>query len=244
MNTSAIPSENLPRHVAIIMDGNGRWARQQGRSRSYGHIAGAEAVKPIIIEAVERRIEAVTLYSFSMENWKRPDNEVATLMELYAHHLAKERALIMDNNVRFMHFGRREGLPQGLLDELDEAMDYSKDNTGLTLALALNYGGRTEIADAIRRIAEAAQSGRLDPRQIDESTIDAHLYTAGLPDPDLLIRTAGERRLSNFLLWQISYAELWVTDTLWPDFTVEHFRDALHDFASRQRRFGDVVNTD
>jgi len=225
------------------MDGNGRWARQRGLPRVHGHRHGAAGVKDIVYESGRLGVQAITLYSFSLENWKRPDDEVSSLMELYVHHLTREREDLVAHNIRFLQLGRREGLPEVVLHELDRARDATKHCTGLTLALALNYGSRAEITDAVRRIAERVKAGELRPTDIHEHTISENLYTggdAGLPDPDLLIRTAGEWRVSNFLLWQISYAEIFVTDTLWPDFTVEDLHTAIRDYASRQRRFGGV----
>ena len=183
-------------------------------------------------------VEALTLYSFSSENWKRPADEVSALMSLYLEHLVKERQELIDNRVRFMQIGRRDGLPQSVLREVDETIRATRDCDGLKLVLALNYGSRAEITDAVRAIARAVRDGKLDAEQIDEQTIHDHLYTAGLPDPDLLIRTAGEHRISNYLLWQISYAEIHVTDVLWPDFGVADLHKAIRDFAGRNRRFG------
>ena len=231
---------NLPRHVAIIMDGNGRWARRQGLPRIRGHEAGAKVVREIVTHAARLKIEALTLFSFSTENWKRPREEVEFLMGLYVQYLIAERKTIMDNNVRFRHIGQREGLPKSVLEEMDQTVNMSRNNTGLTLCLALNYGSRDEIVEAVRSLAVRVQTGRIRPQDIDEAMISETLYTAGLPNPDLLIRTANERRVSNFLLWQISYAELFVCQNLWPDFTVEDFDIALTDFAERTRRFGDI----
>lgn len=239
--TSDVKHHMLPRHVAIIMDGNGRWAQAQGKDRTYGHRHGAEAVRPIVTECARLGLDALTLYSFSTENWTRSRDEVDCLMDLYVEYLLSERQLFLDNNVRFRQIGRRDGLPDRVLEELDRTAAMTADNTGMTLALAINYGSRTEITDAVRAIAEAVKKGRLTPGEIDESTIADHLYTAGLPDPDLLIRTAGERRLSNYLLWQISYAELYVADICWPQFDVEQLHMALHDYAGRKRKFGAVV---
>ena len=234
------PPSARPRHVAIIMDGNGRWARRQGKPRIFGHQQGAKAVRGIVIEAARLELDMLTLYSFSSENWARPQEEVEFLMDLCAEYLADERRELMDNNIRFVQLGRREGLPDRVLGELDKTTDMTAGNTGLRLALALNYGSRSEIIDAVRAIARAAAAGDIDPERIDEDTISQHLYTAGMPEPDLLIRTAGEMRISNFLLWQISYAELWVTQTLWPEFDLAEFHRALRDFAERQRRFGSI----
>jgi len=232
--------EQLPRHVAIIMDGNGRWANQRGRPRIAGHAAGATNVRDIVTHCARLELAALTLYSFSTENWKRPKTEVDSLMELYVEYLVKERQTVMENNVRLIQIGRRDGLPEPVLRELDITQQVSRDNTGLRLCLAINYGSRLEIVDAVREIARRVRAGKLQPDQITEATLDAHLYTAGIPDPDLLIRTAGEMRISNFLLWQISYAELYVSDVLWPDFHKEHLDEAIRNFAARQRRFGAV----
>lgn len=232
--------EQLPRHIAIIMDGNGRWAKQRGLPRIAGHEQGAQTVHRIVTHCARLRIEALTLYSFSTENWKRPRAEVDFLMELYARYLVAERATILDNNVRFLHVGRREGLPEVVLREMDETIRLSRANSGLKLCLALNYGSRDEIVDAVRRIAREVEQGRRRVEEIDEAAVSGALYTAGLPDPDLLIRTANERRVSNFLLWQISYAELYVCAALWPDFTEGDLNAAVRDFAGRERRFGGV----
>ncbi|MBI4578078.1 MAG: isoprenyl transferase [Planctomycetes bacterium] len=236
-----VEPEQLPRHVAIIMDGNGRWANLRGQPRIQGHIEGAANVREIVTHCARLRLEALTLYSFSTENWKRPRAEVDALMDLYAEYLVRERPTVMENNVRLIQVGRRNGLPDRVLRELDRTQEVSRNNTGLKLCLAINYGSRTEIVDAVRAIADEVKSGRLAPGDIDEATIDAHLYTAGVPNPDLLIRTAGEMRISNFLLWQISYAELYVSDVLWPDFRKEHLNEALRRYAGRQRRFGAVL---
>lgn len=240
LDRQIVTSPNAPRHVAIIMDGNGRWAQERGQPRTEGHERGAAATRRVVAEARRLGIEALTLYSFSFENWRRPEAEVQFLMELFSVQLGKELPDLIENNVRLVHIGRREGLSPRVLADLDDAVARTADNTGLTLALAWNYGGRGEITDAVRAIAEQVAAGRLRPDQITEQTVASHLYTAELPDPDLLIRTGGQMRLSNFLLWQVSYAELWVTPTLWPDFAEEEFRTALTDFASRQRKFGAV----
>lgn len=231
----------LPRHLAVIMDGNGRWATARGKSRSAGHHAGAEAVRPIVTRCAALGLEALTLYSFSTENWTRSQDEVSFLMELYVAYLMSERPLFMENNVRFMQIGRREGLPAQVLDELDATAAMTAHHDGLTLALAINYGSRSEITDAVQAIARKVQAGELDPSDITPQTISSHLYTAGLPDPDLLIRTAGEMRLSNYLLWQLSYAELYVADVCWPDFDVSELDKAFEAYASRTRKFGAVV---
>jgi len=233
-----VDREALPRHIAIIMDGNGRWAKQRNQPRICGHEEGAKAVRRIVTEGARLGLEALTLYSFSTENWSRPQEEIDFLMDLYAQYLVAERPEILENNIRLIHVGRREGLPEGVLREMDITLSQSGANTGMRLCLALNYGSRLEIVEAVRRIAREVQQGRLDAAEIDEKLIADSLYTGGLPDPDLLIRTASEQRISNFLLWQISYAELHVCDVLWPDFDVEHLHQAIRDYARRERRYG------
>jgi undecaprenyl diphosphate synthase len=235
-----LPREALPRHVAVIMDGNGRWAQQRGLPRLEGHRQGSVAVRELVTECARLGIECLTLYSFSLENWKRPRSEVEGLMALCAQYLVDERSEIMENDIRLRHLGRREGLPDHVLRELDTTVQLSSANRGLTVGLALNYGSRSEIVAAVRRLAEQVQEGRLRPQDIDEELLSATLDTGGLPDPDLVIRTAGEMRLSNFLLWQISYAELYVTPVLWPDFRKEHLHEALLSYACRERRYGAV----
>lgn len=238
-----VPPDRLPRHIAVIMDGNGRWALQRGQPRVFGHRTGARAVRAIVTECAHLGLEALTLYSFSMENWRRPAEEVSFLMSLYTEYLIAERRELLDNNVRFVQCGRREGLPEEVLRELDCTIEATRECSGLTLSLALNYGSRTEIVDAVRAIAAKVRAGTLDPQAIDEATISAHMYVPEIRDPDLLIRTAGEMRISNYLLWQISYAELWVTDVLWPDFTVAELHAAIRDYAGRSRRFGGLSGT-
>ncbi|MFP4105755.1 MAG: isoprenyl transferase [Phycisphaerae bacterium] len=233
-----IPAERIPRSVAIIMDGNGRWAREKDLPRTEGHYEGAKVVRKVVTEAARLGLESLTLYSFSIENWRRPEDEVNALMHLYAEYLIEERPMLMDHNVRLRHLGRREGLPDRVLKELDESVRVSSTNTGMWLCLALNYGSRAEIVDAVRAIARKSAEGDLPPRDISSETIDDHLDSAGIPDPDLVIRTSGEMRLSNFLLWQISYSEFYVTETYWPDFGPEGLRDAIRDYAGRNRRFG------
>ncbi len=230
----------LPRHIAIIMDGNGRWARQRGLPRIRGHERGAKVVRAVVTHCARLGLDALTLYSFSSENWKRPRAEVDFLMELYRHYLVAERGEIMENNIRLVHVGRRDGLPDKVLEEMDTTVGHSAANTGLKLCLALNYGSRREIVDAVRGIATAVKENRLAVEDIDEQIISDALYTHQVPDPDLLIRTASERRISNFLLWQISYAELHFCDVLWPEFTVEHLDEAIKDYARRERRYGTV----
>lgn len=228
----------LPRHIAIIMDGNGRWARAQGKERVEGHARGAKSVDEVTEECCRLGIGQLTLYCLSSENWKRPRAELDFLMALLKQYLLQEREKILKQNIRFTVIGRREGLPAEVLAEIDENERLTKNATGLTLCLAINYGSRAEIVDAAKRIAGRVQTGELLPEHIDERTISDSLYTAGMPDPDLLIRTAGEMRISNYLLWQISYAELWVTERFWPEFGVELLHEALRDYAKRERRFG------
>jgi undecaprenyl diphosphate synthase len=228
----------LPRHIAIIMDGNGRWAKQRGLERIEGHLRGVDSVRSTIEECGRLGIGQLTLYCLSSENWKRPKTELDFLMRLLQTYLIDERAEIMEQNIRFTVIGRRSELEARVIREIDENIRMSAGNTGMTLCLAINYGARTELVDAVRSLAEKARQGGLDPQDIDETTISDALYTAGMPDPDLLIRTAGEMRISNFLLWQISYAELWVTEKCWPDFDRATLHQALRDYARRERRFG------
>jgi undecaprenyl diphosphate synthase len=237
-------SEGLPRHVAIIMDGNGRWARRQGLPRVAGHQEGARTVRAIVTECARLKLGALTLYSFSSENWKRPAEEVSFLMDLYVAYLQSELPTMMKNDVRFGQIGRRAGLAPRVLEEVDKVIAATAGNRGLRLNLAINYGSRAEITDAVRAIAAKVRAGQLEAGQIEEETIADHLYTAGLPDPDLLIRTAGEVRLSNYLLWQLSYAEFYVSDVCWPEFTVAHLHEALRAYAGRRRKFGAVVDVD
>lgn len=241
--TCPIPPERLPQHIAIIMDGNGRWARQRNQPRIFGHQKGADTVRTIVTECSRlhrhfARPSHLTLYSFSTENWKRPPEEVSFLMEMYVQYIASELPTMQENNIRFNQIGRRQGLPEEVLTAVENAKCLTSANTGLTLNLAVNYGSRAEIIDAVQSIAQQVRLGNLRPEDISESTLASHLYTAGQPDPDLLIRTAGEMRISNYLLWQISYAELFVTPALWPDFSVATLHEALIAYASRHRRFG------
>jgi len=236
----SIRVDQVPRNIAIIMDGNGRWAKRQGLPRYEGHREGAKTAEQVAQCCVDFGMQSLTLYSFSMENWKRPKTEVNALMHLYAEYLVGIRPNLMRNNVRLVHLGQMAGLPGMVSDALCATMEMTRANTGMALALALNYSGRAEIVDATRAIAQAYKDGRLQLGDIDESCISRHLYTAGLADPDLLIRTASELRVSNFLLWQISYSEFYVTDTLWPDFTKESLDEAILAYAHRDRRFGAV----
>jgi undecaprenyl diphosphate synthase len=237
---TGIPPERFPRSVAIIMDGNGRWARERGLPRPLGHREGAHVVRRIVREATRLGMQALTLYSFSSENWSRPPEEVDALMHLYAEYFINERPELMENNVRMRVLGSREGLPDYLIKEMDESLRVSSANTGMWLCLALNYGSRNEITRAVRSICRRVADGELAPEDVGRQTISDSLDTAGVPDPDLLVRTAGEMRISNYLLWQISYAELYVTETYWPDFDEEEFQKALAAFADRHRRFGGV----
>jgi len=228
----------LPRHIAIIMDGNGRWARSRGKERVEGHARGAKSVDVITEECCRLGLDQLTLYCLSSENWKRPKPEIDFLMALLKEYLLAERNKILEQHIRFAVIGRRDGLPTEVLAEIDENVRLTKDNTGLMLCLAINYGSRAEIVDAVRAIAGRVERGELSPQQITEATISDSLYTGGMSDPDLLIRTAGEMRISNYMLWQISYAELWVTPTFWPEFDAALLHDALRDYTRRERRFG------
>ena len=230
----------LPAHVAIIMDGNGRWAKERSLPRVEGHRRGAESVRSVLRTAARLGVKYLTLYAFSVENWKRPQDEVDTLMKYLARYLKSEQREMNDNNVKLQAIGQTSRLPKFVRDQLEATRESLSQNTGTTLTLALSYGGRTELVDAVRGIAEKARDGAIDPAKISEQTISGHLYTSDMPDPDLLIRTSGEMRVSNFLLWQISYAELVVTDRLWPDFGEPEFCAALEEFAGRNRRFGKV----
>ncbi|WP_432797648.1 isoprenyl transferase [Poriferisphaera sp. WC338] len=235
-----IEPAKLPAHIAIIMDGNGRWAQAQGKSRTYGHRMGAAAVRDIVTECAQLGVKALTLYSFSTENWAREQTEVNFLMDLYVEYLIAERQTMLDNNIQFRQLGSAEGLPDDVLAELNKTIEMTCSNTGMTLALALNYGSRAEITGAVKAIAEQVASGELKVEDITENSISERLYTAGLPDPDLLIRTAGEMRISNYLLWQISYAEFYVSECCWPDFDVAQLHEALRAYAARKRKFGCV----
>ncbi len=231
---------DIPRHVAVIMDGNGRWARRRRRLRVFGHLAGRHSVRQTVLGCRELGIEVLTLYTFSVENWQRPATEVSALMRILQQTLREQRDEMRDNGIRLAVIGRMEDLPVPAQDTLRESMDSLAGGRDMLLNLALSYGGRTEIARAARRIAEEAARGELDPAAVDEATVARHLYTAGLPDPDLLIRTSGEVRISNFLLWQAAYAEILVTPVLWPDFRKEHLYRAILDYQHRERRFGRV----
>lgn len=236
-----VPAELRPKHIAVIMDGNGRWARAQGKPRIEGHMRGVESVREVMDACREFGIEVLTLYCLSSENWKRPPEELEFLMELLKQYLIGEREKLVENNLKLRIIGRRERLPKDVQDEMDRTLEACRTNTGMTLCLAINYGARQELCDGVRRLCERArEEPKFDLDAIDETTIDDSLYTAGLPDPDLLIRSSGEMRISNFLLWQISYAEIYVTDTLWPEFGRDALADAIRDYSRRQRRFGGI----
>ncbi|MFM7137742.1 MAG: isoprenyl transferase [Planctomycetota bacterium] len=235
-----VPQPSLPRHVAIIMDGNGRWAQKRGLPRVEGHRQGVTSVRRITEHAARLGIEQLTLYCLSSENWRRPEAEVAFLMQLLGHYMIEERDLLMRQRIRLSIIGSREGLPADTLADVDHTFELCAGNEGMRLCLAINYGSRGEIVAAARSLARDAAAGRLDPDAMDEVAFAGRLTTAGMPDPDLLIRTAGEMRISNFLLWQISYAELWVTPVAWPEFAEADFDEALADFARRDRRFGGI----
>jgi len=242
----SLPPEQHPEHIAVIMDGNGRWALQRKLPRIAGHRAGAKVARDIIVAAGNLGVKYLTLYSFSLENWKRPADEVGALMALCVEMLLQEQEGLIENNVRFKHIGRREGLPAEVLKAIDGVIEATSHCTGLTLCIALNYSSRAEITDAVRSMARDVRAGGLDPESITEETISKRLYTKDIPDPDLLVRTAGEHRVSNYLLWQISYAEIHVSKKFWPEFGAEDLQDAILDYAHRNRRFGglDQTNTE
>ncbi|HEX7087244.1 MAG TPA: isoprenyl transferase [Vicinamibacterales bacterium] len=231
--------EQLPAHIAIIMDGNGRWASRRHLPRVEGHRAGINAVRDVVEASARLGVEVLTLYAFSVENWKRPETEVSTLMALLRRYLRSELGTLLSNNIRFRPIGRLHELAPDVREALADAEARTRHNTGLLFNIALNYGGRAELTDAVRRMI----ADGLCPEQIDESRVSEYLYTAGQPDPDLLIRTSGEMRVSNFLLWQIAYAEIWVTDTLWPDFRASHLLQAVLEYQKRDRRYGGLKPT-
>jgi undecaprenyl diphosphate synthase len=235
-------ADRLPRHIAVIMDGNGRWAQQRGWLRVEGHRRGVASVRAIVEDSARLGIEQLTLFCLSSENWKRPHRELDLLLRLLEQYVVEERSEIMRQDLQFAMIGRREGLTQGVLDEVQKTLEVSRNNTGMRLCLAVNYGSRGELSDAVQQIAREVAAGTLKPSDISEETIASRLYTAGMPDPDLVIRTAGEMRISNFLLWQISYAELWVTEKCWPEFRRPDLIAALKDYAARDRRFGGLKN--
>ena len=235
-----VPPDRRPAHVAIIMDGNGRWAQRRNLPRIEGHRRGVASVRRTVEEAARMGLTQLTLYCLSSENWKRPQRELEFLMHLLEQYMIEERATIMRQNIAVRVIGRREGIPPGTLAEMDKTVEMTAANTGTRLCLAINYGARGEILDAVRQLANEVASGQLQPGDIDEESISSRLYTSGMADPDLLIRTAGELRISNFLLWQISYAELWVTERCWPEFEIADFHQAIRDYADRDRRFGGI----
>lgn len=228
----------MPQHIAIIMDGNGRWAQQRGMDRVMGHREGVETVRRIVEECGKLHIPYLTLYAFSTENWNRPQYEVEALMRLMSAAIRSEVPKLMENHVRLNAIGHLEDLPQVCQDELAEACQLTAKNDGLTLTLSLSYSGRSELKYCMRALAQQVANGQLKPQDIEEQTITKHLYTAGMPEPDILIRTGGEQRISNFLLWQIAYAELFFTPVMWPDFSGQHLREIISQFQNRERRFG------
>jgi undecaprenyl diphosphate synthase len=236
-----IPPERLPRHIAMIMDGNGRWAQRNNLPRAEGHRRGTKTVGDVVDECRRLGIRQVTLYCLSSENWKRPPAELEFLMTLLQQFMIESRAELIERRIRLQIIGRREKLPEPVQSEMEKTLEMTREFDDFCLCLAINYGARQELVDATRQIAAEAARGDLDPDSIDESLIASHLYTAGMPDPDLLIRTAGEMRVSNYLLWQISYAELWVTSRCWPEFGIPDLHEALRDYANRQRRFGGLA---
>ncbi|MBQ0768082.1 MAG: isoprenyl transferase [Bizionia sp.] len=233
-----INTSKLPKHLAIIMDGNGRWAKQQGMLRAFGHENGTKSVRETVEASAQLGIENLTLYAFSTENWNRPKIEVDTLMRLLVSSLKKEIKTLTDNNIKLNAIGNIKLLPKKVYKELNEVIDFTKNNTRMTLTLALSYGSREELINAIKEISIKVKNNIISVEKIDESIINEHLYTHNLPDVDLLIRTSGEQRISNFLLWQIAYAELYFTPVLWPDFKKQHLYDAIIEYQNRERRFG------
>jgi undecaprenyl diphosphate synthase len=239
-----IPSDRRPKHIAIIMDGNGRWAQARRLPRIEGHRKGAGVVRRTLEACQQLGVSHLTLFCFSTENWKRPASELDFLMGMLKRYLADERANLRRHGIALHIIGRREGLPPEVLEEMDRSVDPSLSDSQTHLTLAINYGARQELVDAVRQISSEVAAGRLAAEAIDERVISQHLYTAGLPDPDLLIRTSGEMRISNFLLWQISYAELWITEKLWPEFSTQDLVEAVRHYAGRQRRFGGLQVAD
>lgn len=235
---SEINEENLPQHIAIIMDGNGRWAKKQGMLRAFGHENGARSVKVTVETCARLGVKNLTLYAFSTENWNRPKLEIDTLMKLLVSSLRKELKSLIDNNIRLSTIGNTDKLPKSIQKELLEVIEKTKENTRMTLTIALSYGSREELISAVKKITSKVKNNIISIDAIDEAIINEHLYTQNLPDVDLLIRTSGEHRISNFLLWQIAYAELYFTDVLWPDFTEEHLYEAIISYQKRERRFG------
>jgi undecaprenyl diphosphate synthase len=236
-----VAPDERPRHIAIIMDGNGRWAQRRGLPRIEGHRRGVASVRRVTEECARLDIHQLTLYCLSSENWKRPQHELDFLMHLLEQYMIEERSTIMRQNISVSVIGRRTGIPDSVQREMDKTIEMSAANTGLRLCLAINYGSRGELVDAVQAIARRVKSGDLEPEDVDESVISDSLYTSGMPDPDLVIRTASEMRVSNFLLWQISYAEIWVTERCWPEFVEADLHQAIRDYAARDRRFGGLT---
>lgn len=241
LKTDGLDMTNIPKHIAIIMDGNGRWAKAQGKARTYGHKAGAETLKTIVRAADTLGIKAITAYAFSTENWKRPVTEVHFIMELLSRYLTSEIEDFKANNVQVRFMGSREGLPAIVNEKMDHAIDETKNDTGIILNLAINYGGQAEILHAVRSIAQQVANGTLNVEDIDAPVFENNLYSKGLPSPDLMIRTGGDLRVSNFLLWQIAYSEIWTTPVYWPDFSPDMLIEAIKVYQSRERRFGGLV---
>ena len=239
-----VPPERRPRHIAVIMDGNGRWARRQGLPRIEGHRRGVASVRAVTEECARLKLRQLTLYCLSSENWKRPQHELDFLMHLLEQYLVEERATLLRERIRLRVIGRRDGIPPSVQEAMDRTMAMTAAHDGLTLCLAINYGARGELCDAVRSIAEQVRRGTLAPNEIDEACIDRNLYTADMPEPDLLVRTAGEMRFSNYLLWQISYAEFWVTPRCWPEFREADLHAAIRDYAGRNRKFGGLNESD
>ena len=241
MNVDGLDMDNIPQHVAIIMDGNGRWAKARGKIRTQGHKVGAETLKTIVRAADTLGIKAITAYAFSTENWKRPVTEVHFIMELLSRYLTSEIEEFKENNVQVRFMGSRQGLPEVVNNKMDHAIEETKNDTGIILNLAINYGGQAEILHAVRSIAQQVADGSLKIEDIDASVFENNLYSQGLPSPDLLIRTGGDLRVSNFLLWQIAYSEIWTTQVFWPDFTPDMLVEAIKVYQKRERRFGGLV---
>ncbi len=235
-----LDQKKIPRHVAIIMDGNGRWAKQRNKDRIFGHYEGVNSVKSVVEGAVEVGVEYITLYAFSSENWNRPKEEVEALMNLLMQGITDELDNLNEQNIRLLVIGQLDRLDKKIYDSVINALKSTENNTGLKLIIALSYGGRQEIVDAAKAIAQKVKNGELSPEEITVQVFEEHLYTKGIPDPDLMIRTSGEQRISNFLLWQLSYTELYFTEILWPDFRKEQFFEALYNYQQRERRFGKI----
>ena len=241
MSVDGLDMDNIPQHVAIIMDGNGRWAKARGKIRTQGHKVGAETLKTIVRAADTLGIKAITAYAFSTENWKRPVTEVHFIMELLSRYLTSEIEEFKENNVQVRFMGSREGLPDIVIEKMDHAIEETKNDTGIILNLAINYGGQAEILHAVKSIAQQVADGTLKVEDIDAPVFENNLYSKGLPAPDLLIRTGGDLRVSNFLLWQIAYSEIWTTQVFWPDFTPDMLVEAIKMYQKRERRFGGLV---